>query len=162
MATDKSAKPSRLLRGVLIGSLALNLAVVGIVAGAAFSGRYGGGPPRGFNFDLGPIARALSPADRKMVRDHLRNNRELRELRSADRAADQQAMVVALRNTPFDIVDLEQALASQRNRGKALEQAATAALLDQIAAMSPVDRAAFADRLERELHDASGPHRANH
>ena len=68
------SKPHRLWRIVLVVSLALNVAVIGGVAGLAISGRAADGPPQRFMFDFGPLGRVLDPADRRAIGNALRRN----------------------------------------------------------------------------------------
>ena len=87
---------SRGWRIVLILSLALNVAVIGAVAGLALRvGR--DGPPARYDLALGPIGQALSSEDKRAVGRELRRNPALRDGRPrADRVAA-QALVDALR-----------------------------------------------------------------
>ncbi|MFQ1701758.1 periplasmic heavy metal sensor [Loktanella agnita] len=146
---DDLGKPargtSRLTRVVLVISLALNLAVVGLVAGAAISGRFGDGPPRNYDFGLGPIARALEPDERRAIGAAMRRDDSLRGMNMRARMRDTLA---ALRAEPFDRVAVQALIEEQNARMGQLQRAAQAALLDQIAEMDPARRAAFADQLE--------------
>ncbi|MEJ8561166.1 periplasmic heavy metal sensor [Yoonia sp. GPGPB17] len=150
MAKDKlpTARPGRLWRIVLVLSLALNLAVVGIVAGAIASGRVGDGPPRSFDLGVGPIARALEPDERRAVGRSLRQDRSLRSLDFRGRVND---MVTTLRAEPFD-ADALRALMTEQAAGLSDIQAkAQEATLAQIIAMTPERRRAFADQVADEL-----------
>lgn len=140
--------PSRLWRVVLVLSLALNLAVVGMVVGASVSGRFGDRPPRSFDFGLGPVARALEPRERRQIGLAMRRDGALRDMDLRGNAAE---MIAALRAAPFDAGALQDLMAVQAERVTLLQRNAQAALLDQISAMSPERRAAFADRLQEEL-----------
>ena len=133
---------------VLVLSLALNLAVAGMVAGSALSGRFGDRPPRSYDFGLGPVARALDPKERREIGMALRRDGALRELDLRGNAA---AMIAALRANPFDPALLQDLMAAQAGQMALLQRNAQAALVDQITLMSPERRAAFADRLVDEL-----------
>ena len=148
MAEPGKTGPSRLWRIVFVISLALNLAVVGLVIGAVASGRMGDGPPRAFDLGLGPVSRALDPQDRRAIGLSLRGRTDLRR---GDLRAQTALMVAGLRQEPFDPEAMRALMNSQRARFGAVQDAAQAALIDRIAGMSPERRAAFADRLEREL-----------
>lgn len=150
MADDRQTKPgpSRLWRIVLVGSLALNLAVAGLVVGAAVSGRFGDRPPRSFDFGLGPVALALDPAERRAIGGAMRRDGALR---AGDPRRNAAAMVAALRAEPFDPDQLQDLMTAHNNQVATLQRKALAALMDQIIAMSPERRAAFADRLQQEL-----------
>ena len=78
--TPTPPKPARLIRIVLVVPLSLNLAVAGILIGAASSGRWKGGPPPNFEVALGPITRALAPEERRDIRRSLIQDRALRDL----------------------------------------------------------------------------------
>lgn len=140
--------PSRLWRVVLVLSLALNLAIVGMVVGAGFSGRFGDHPPRSFDFGLGPVARALAPEERRAVGRAMRRDAGLR---AVDLSGNAQDMIAALRADPFDQTRLEILMDAQMAQTAMIQQSAQDALLLQIAAMSQERRAAFADRLQEEL-----------
>jgi len=58
-------QPRKLWRIVLVISLALNLAVVGVVGGFMVRSSGDKGPPRSFDVGLGPIGRALDREDRR-------------------------------------------------------------------------------------------------
>lgn len=140
--------PSRVWRVVLVLSLAMNLAVVGLVVGASVSGRFGDRPPRSFDFGLGPVARALEPRERRQIGLAMRRDGALRDMDLRGNAA---AMIAALRADPFDAGQLQDLMVAQAGQMAMLQRNAQAALLDQISAMSPDRRAAFADRLQEEL-----------
>ena len=148
-----TARPSRIWRIVLIFSLALNLAVVGIVAGAMISGRFGDGPPRRIDFGLGPVARALTSDER---RDIGRDLRQDHNLRSHDFRGQMAAMTAALRADPYDPAAMQALLEDQAARLSQVQANARLAVLERIAAMSPARRSAFADRLEEELQRRPG------
>ena len=150
MAEDKlpSARPSRLWRAVLVVSLALNLAVVGVVVGSLLSGKMRDGPPRSFDLGLGPVSRALEPQERRSIGRSLRQDGSLREFDLRGRVDD---MVTALKAEPFD-ADALRALMDEQAAGMAGIQAkAQAATIEQIIAMTPERRRAFADQLGEEL-----------
>lgn len=141
--------PRNWTRVALVLSLALNLAVAGIVAGAVLRG-HRDGPPRGFDLAVGPVARALSEVDRRAVMRDLMDRRDLRDDRRDDSAAA-APVLAAVRADPFDPAALSAALDGMRGRARDLEAAAEAALVARVAAMTPAERAAFADRLAQEL-----------
>lgn len=149
-------KKSRLPWGriVLFASLALNLLIVGLVAGVLLRhDRLDRQTPLR-DLGYGPFGAALSPADRReLARGLLGRAGDLRTNRDAIRAHFAQ-MLTALRARPYDadavaaLVETQQAkLAERQAIGQEL-------LLERIAAMSDADRAAFADRLERSLRRA--------
>lgn len=158
-ATDPTPPVAPARRGwrwLLILSLALNLAVFGVVAGAIVAGRTDG-PPRSFDLAIGPVARALEGGDRRAIMRDLMARGDLRPRDDAARDAETAALVAAIRADPFDPAAVAAILADMRARGERVVQAAETALVDRIAAMSPERRRAFADRLAHEL--AEGPSR---
>ncbi len=148
MAEAAKSKPSRMWRTILVLSLTLNLIVVGIVAGAGLSGRLGNGPPRSFEFGPGPMARALEPQDRRAIGRALREDRDVRGMNLRGQFVQ---IVSSLRQEPFDPAALQDLMAMQGERFAAIQAKSSEALVAQIVAMTPDERAAFADRLENEM-----------
>lgn len=140
----------RILRIVLVVSLALNLAVAGLAVGMALRG-HDGRPPRGFDMSLGPIGQALAPQDRAAIRDSLRQRGDLSGPRS-NRQEDLDALLAALTRQPFDEDAMRIALATPVDRMSQLQASAVSALADRIGAMTDGERAAFAARLEAGRH----------
>ena len=153
MADDKTpqARPSRLWRIVLVLSLALNLAVIGVVVGSAASGRWGDGPPRSFDLGLGPIARALEPQERRAIGRKLREDRSLRDFDLRDRV---NRVVAALQADPFEPDVLRALLAEQSERITAVQATAQEVVVEQITAMTPERRRAFGDQVLEEMSRA--------
>lgn len=143
-------RQTRILRVALFVSLAVNLAIAGLVAGAFLDGRRMGPPPR-FDLSLGPVGQALDEADRRAILRDLRARPDLRPPGPRARQAHFRDLLAVLRAEPFERGEIEALLADHRRHGAALLDAGQAALLDRIAAMSPEERAAFADRLEAEV-----------
>ena len=150
--TDPSTRtPPRSGRGLRIAfavSLALNLAVAGLVAGAFLRD----GPPHGGrDFGMGPLSEALSRDDRRAMRAaFLDRYPGLRADRGAMRE-DVQVLLGTLRADPFDPMALDDALAAIARRNGELLATGQELLAARIKAMDPDDRAAFADRLEKKL-----------
>ena len=149
-----SAGPSRLWRIVLVLSLALNLAVVGIVVGSAASGRWGDGPPRSFDLGLGPLSRALAPQERRAIGRRLREDRSLRDF---DLRGRLNSVVATLQAEPFDPDALRRSLSEQNQRIASVQATAQEVILEQIIAMTPERRRAFADQLLEEMSRARAP-----
>ena len=145
---NATSRPSRLWRIILVISLALNLAVAGVVVGSMVSGRTGDGPPRSFDLGIGPIARALSPQERRDVGRSLRQDRVLRDV---DLRARGTGMVDALKAEPFAPADLRVFLEEQNVQMGNVQSKAQDALLRTIAEMTPERRQEFADQLAQEL-----------
>ena len=130
-------------------SVALNLAVAGLAAGAFLRDGPGRGMPRDLSF--GPFSEALSGEDRHALRKALMDKAPaFRKSRAAARA-EFETLLTALRATPFDAAALQTALtaietrtADRLNLGRSLIEA-------RILQMSEAERLAFAGRLENGL-----------
>lgn len=144
------------VRWLLFASLALNLLVAGLVFGALLGDDRRGGRPRPAELSLGPFARALEPGDRREVLRSLNDRPDLRPPGREDWAAAFAEVVAALRAEPFDQPRAATALAEQSGRVAEVERAVQEALLARLAAMTPAERTAFADRLEAELRKGPG------
>lgn len=153
MANEQTPRPvggiGRKTRIVLIISLALNLLVVGVIAGGLLSGR--GGDGRRVDLSLGPYARALDPHDVDAIRTEMRGRGP--DLRRDRRAMidDTRSFVAALRADPYDPETAAEILLRQRGRVAEFQALGQDLVLERIARMSVDARAAFADRLEREM-----------
>jgi hypothetical protein len=138
---------------VLAVSLALNLLIVGLVAGLALrAGPGADGHPALRDLGLGPFVLAMDRDDRAALRERL----AAQDLR-ADRIAlgrSLRGLQAALRSEPFDRAAAAAALTDGRRAAEALQAGAHAALLDQMAEMDPAARRALADRLNRALRRA--------
>lgn len=144
----KPAGPSRLWRIVLVVSLALNLAVVGLIGGSLVSGNIGAGPPRSFDLGIGPVARALSPEERRSVGRSLRQDRGLRDVDLRGRGREMMAVLTA---EPFDPDAMSTVLAAQSQQVADLQASARNAFVETIAGMTPARRAEFAEQVLNEL-----------
>ena len=135
---------------VLALSLAMNLAVVGVVSGAWL--RHGG-PPRGEPRDmgLGPIGDAMTKEDRKALRDAFLAKYPDMKAGLATLRADFDALKAALRASPFDPAALEAAMGIIANRNADRLQTGQALIAAYLVSMTDAERAAFADRLDQAL-----------
>ena len=107
--------PGRAVRIALAVSVALNLAVIGVVAGAAL--KHGGsGHEMERDIGFGPFSEALSREDRRALRGQiLQRAPELRSVRK-DMQADTQSLLAVLRAEPFDAAGLAAVMETQRAR----------------------------------------------
>jgi uncharacterized membrane protein len=136
---------------VLALSLALNLGVVGVVAGARMKGGPGdqGDLPRDLSF--GPFSEAFSREDRRALRSALLEKApEFRASRQAAKA-EFDALITALRAKPFDADTLRTALGAIEARNADRLELGRTLIEARIFDMSDSDRLAFADRLEEGL-----------
>ena len=145
---ETTVKPRRIWKIVLVISLALNLAVAGIVGGVLVSGHSSDKGPRSFDLGVGPMARALRQDERQQIGRSLRNTRSIRELNPRARVAD---MVAVLQAEPFDPDALQALMAAQDRRMNAVQVNARAAFLETVIAMTPERRAAFAAQVAEGL-----------
>lgn len=150
-ATPPVSSPttSRWLKPALIVSVALNLAVAGLILGAWLGDGHRGGMPRDMSF--GPFSEALSDQDRRALRKGLMERAgEFSSSRKAARA-EFETLLAALRADPFDPAAMTSALAAIETRNAERLQLGRSLIETRLIEMSPKDRAAFADRLERGM-----------
>ncbi len=136
---------------VLFTSLALNLLVIGLVAGMILRHGGDGRQPPLRDLGYGPFGAALSGPDRTALAvgmmgraGDLQSNRE--DLRQQFRE-----MLAILRTRPFDAPALESLVDRQRAKLAERQAIGQRLLLDRIEAMTEDERFAFADRLELNL-----------
>lgn len=140
---------SRGIRIALAISVALNLAVAGLAAGAWMKEGGNRGLPRDLSF--GPFSEALGPEDRRALRAALLDRAPgFRESRVAARE-EFAALLTALRASPFDAAALQSALKAIETRAAERLDLGRDLIGTRILQMSDADRLAFADRLEAGL-----------
>ncbi|HMQ94735.1 MAG TPA: periplasmic heavy metal sensor [Amaricoccus sp.] len=142
--TPPPARPWR--RWLLLASLGLNLAFVGLFAGAVLRGppeRPVGGP------ELWSYARALPEPYRDDLRDAMRASRrdwdEPRDRLRRQRGALAEALVAE----PFDPEEVAAVLGRELALSSQLAGRGTDLLMAQIVRMTPGERAAYAEALRR-------------
>lgn len=150
--TNAPKSKDKRLRIALAVSVALNVAVLGMVSGAALTG---GGPERRAGdfreFGFVPFTEALSREDRDaMRRAFLAQMPDMRAVRSEMRN-DQQEILAALRAKPFDQARMNTAFEVHMNRSTSQLVAGQEVLLDLLGQMSEQERIDFAGRLEERL-----------
>lgn len=149
-------KPGRSwLKIALLGSLALNLLVVGAVVGSRLgdkpNARNDRAEIRQLGTSIGPYGRALSREDRRALgREFAQNARGLRATRQEMRALGEQ-VVSALRVEPFDAGAVRALLDQQIAKGQEMQRMGQGLLVERLEAMTPETRATFADNLEQML-----------
>lgn len=126
---------------VLVVSLALNLAVVAAVSGAAW--RHKGVEKSGPRASGGGAIymQALPRGMQKSLRQSVRGSNKGVKSSPA-------AMIEVLRHEPFDAAAAARVLDAERDRGLSRTQAISAVWLSKISGMTVEDRSAYTDRLE--------------
>lgn len=149
----------RWMKVLLAVSLAMNLGVLGLVGGAALRGAGDRGRPDVRNIGFGPFSDALSPQDRQELRRaFLRDGGNPRAMRQMMRA-EVGTLLQVLRTEPLQEAGVRAAFSQFQQRGQERLELGQRLLADRIIAMSPDDRARFADRLE-EVMARGGPRAA--
>ncbi len=148
--TPKPSAP-RWMRLALVASLAVNLAVAGIVLGSVF----GDGPdrraPRPGAIGLGPFADALSETDRAAVmRAYREEAGAFRDNRAAFRAQFND-LLTALRAEPYDPGTVREIIGAQDAKLAERVRLGRALLLERLDTMTATEREAYAERLEDNL-----------
>ncbi|MBY6112846.1 periplasmic heavy metal sensor [Mameliella alba] len=147
--TEKKSRTGRWLRVMLFVSLALNLLVMGAVAGFVVKGPPS---PRGDRSDpVLPYTRAFDEEQRRALRRALwRSFPKDGSVRAAYLADYQQALGI-LRSDPFDRAALAALLTAQSERGAEARLRGQEVLMTFLGELSADERKAYADRLEEEL-----------
>ncbi|KIN60391.1 Metal resist domain containing protein [Sulfitobacter noctilucae] len=154
MDAQKPKQPmSRVVKTVLILSLALNFVVLGLAAGAAwrFSGENHAdrrGSPSVQSYGA-PYIRALPREMRRELGRSLRRDGGLPD--RAVRRAQYDQMVTLLRSTPFDADAVRDILADQRSTAEAFQVQAQNGWVALVTEMSQTERATLADKLQEQL-----------
>ena len=152
MTTQGKPKMKLWLRIVLVGSLALNLLIMGLAVGAAWRFQDGKGMRSGPSMGA-MLFRELDPEVRKQLREQAGGGHGSHHKR---RQADAKAVLTSLRASPFELDVLAQVLAQQTASRHDFQSSVQQAWLRQIEAMSDTERAEYADRLEQMLHKPRG------
>jgi uncharacterized membrane protein len=148
---------------LLVVSLTLNMLVLAAVAGAVLrDGRDGRDDRRGPPQDrvmlreggFGPFFDAMPRDARRQMADAFRESGHAKGPDRAALAADFRDFVAALRAEPFVPDALDAVLDAQHARAQERIRTGRQILVEQIAGMSPAERAAFADALEDRFRKA--------
>lgn len=156
MAKEET-KAGRWRHILLVVSLGLNLAVVGLVVGVVLNGGPRNAPPR-FDLTVGPLTRALEGERRGAVREALRESGAFQRVDRSEIRADVQAILATLRAEQFDQTAFRAALSRQRQRLQAGQDAVLDAVTAQIEDMTTQERAEFANRLEEQVRRGPSTH----
>ncbi len=147
-------KPGRGLRIALAVSLALNLAVLGVVGGAMV--KSGGKRPAAIHeLGFGPFTDALTREQRGELRKSFAaRGPGFRALRREMRE-DADVILATLRAEPFAPDEFAARLRQMSDRLSGRMRDSEQLLVGLVAAMSPADRAAFADRLQAGMEEGA-------
>lgn len=157
MQDQPRGRRQRLMKAVLVLSLALNLLVLGAIGGALW--RHGGfGPPGkdgrpGARSYAAPYMQALPPEQRRELHRQMRAERPRQS--AEDRQAAYRQMLEALRAEPFDRAAAEAVLAAQGRAAQQGLETSHALWLAQVAKMDAPARRAYADALAARLAERS-------
>lgn len=151
-APPPAAANGRLLRWALVASLTVNLLIGGLVLGAAF-GRDRDGRHDSALADIGfnPFVAALPAGERlELGRAIVARAGDFRQNREALRG-EFDKLIALLRAEPFDLAAVRTSVEAQQARLKERQDLGRDLLFERLAGMSPDQRAAFADALEKSL-----------
>lgn len=152
MADRVPGKPRNRMRILLVASLALNLLIVGLVAGAMLGGhRDHGRDPALRDLGFGPFIAALPPDDRAALRDALRREAGALRANRAEMRAIFDAFLSGLRADPFDAAALRRVVEDQQAKIGERQALGRELLWQRIEAMDSAERRAYADALQRKL-----------
>ena len=156
-------KESRICRWMAVAlavSLALNLLVAGVFLGVRLNPPAKTADPARLDarllrdLGLGPFMNAFPPQARRQMARRIRS--EIGTLNDGRQAlvAELDEMLVLMRTDPFDAEALAQVIERQKQRLNARTDIGREIVLEAITEMTPEERRAFADRLERVLQRA--------
>lgn len=142
----------RWVKVLLVVSLALNLLIIGTVAGAMLSkSKWQRHHPPRLDLAVGPLTRALSHEDRRDIGRKMRQAYRQGDKPRADLRAELDGLVADLKAMPFDPAAIASRLGRHRDIFDARFQLGQELLLERLTQMNPEERAAYADRLGEVL-----------
>lgn len=155
MSEPKPRRVAVWVKGVLAVSLAVNLLIVGLVAGFFLSTGPGGDDrSRALTtLGLGPFAVALTREDREALLARI--DREAQRGARREIGGAMRDLGAILRSEPFDRDAASAVLRQTRGAAERLQAQGHDALLDQLQAMTPEARRALSERLQRTLRRMS-------
>lgn len=144
------------LRIALVGSVVLNLLLIGLIAGAVARGPAGRHGFVGADAGFGPLTASLSREDRRALRERYEDLRpDFRKERLAMRE-DFLALAQVLKAPDWDRAAAEAILARNGERTTARLREGQAVFLDYLDSMSPSARQALAVRVAEVLDGKGG------
>lgn len=149
------ARPGRGVRIALAVSVALNLAVAGLVVGSTLTHR-GERPGPVRDLGLGAFTEVMTKEQRASLRQvYKRQSPDFGAMRREMRA-ERAALLASLRAQPFDPEAFGRALTEMNARHAGRLHHGELLLQEVIAGMAPDERLAFADRLQSYLNQNRG------
>ncbi len=144
--TNPPPKTGLWIKILLLASLGLNLAVIGVLVGLAGKPAR---PPRNIRAQdiVAALTFALPEEQRKLMRQTLIAHRRSFEAEHRSPIAVRREFVDALSSEPFDITAFDRILARERDQFISLGNVAYETLLGIVKNMTPEERQAFAQRL---------------
>lgn len=134
-------------RIVLLVSLALNVAVAGVVIGSAFD-RHGPGRGNRMHGPLAPLVMSLPDETREALFAELKRRPRTD---AGDRRASFESLLAAIRAEPYEPEAVTAALHEQRDLGEARLSALETSLATELAKLSAEEREAYAERLRASV-----------
>jgi uncharacterized membrane protein len=132
-------------RGLLLGSLALNLFFVGIALAMAVRAPAPPSWDRNVFVRVERLAATLPPADAELLRGQIEANRAALETAQAQYRAAQGTIRDALRREPFDLEAMRAAMVKTRAGRQNFDQILQGVFAVAASKMSPAGRQALAD-----------------
>lgn len=144
-------------RFLLIGSLAVNLIIAGLVVGAAVGNkRSDTRPPRDGDI-LGAYTKALTKQERREIGLNIRDHHRAQGEKLLRPRQMMEQMLAALRADPFDPEAVQALIASQSDQAAERRAVAQGLWLQHVSEMTAAERADYADRIVETLASRRGP-----
>lgn len=147
MAT--SPEPRKLSRILLVVSLGLNVLLVGAIVGTA--AKFRNAPPRGVEFQMGPLGQILPRKDRAEIGRALRRTLREDDFGREDRTAMTTALIAMLEAETFDADAMTAIIRDQQVRQDRIRETALEAFVSHIAQMTLPERQAIAATLKDRM-----------
>ena len=144
-----SPEPRKLSRILLIVSLGLNILLIGAIVGTA--AKFRSAPPRGFDFQMGPLGQILPRKDRAAIGRDLRRTLREEDFGREDRAAVATAVIDMLEAETFDADAMTALIRTQQVRQDRVRETALDAFVSHISQMSLAERQAIAATLKDRM-----------
>ncbi len=149
--TDTTIKPKKpWMKILLVISLGLNLAVVGLVIGAKISGYGHGSLSHSGSTGMRVLMHALPDSKRADVRKYFHKNRNKIRANGDVMRASLDNIGTAISAQPFDTDALNAAFGDQRAQITTITQNAQQAFVSIIASMTDEERASYVDNMKEQ------------